>query len=115
MLFFLWTPSAHSSVFFFQAEDGIRDPLVTGVQTCALPISGHAALGPRAAWPGATRIAISGTIGGARAQFNGDGASGQGRSPDRRGDSLHGADRSRAGRVGSLARVCARRDRTAPA
>src|SRR6266849_9224223 len=28
--------------FFFQAEDGIRDPLVTGVQTCALPIS-HAA------------------------------------------------------------------------
>src|SRR2546425_652798 len=26
-------------VFFFQAEDGIRDKLVTGVQTCALPIS----------------------------------------------------------------------------
>src|SRR6266536_5051635 len=26
------------SFFFFQAEDGIRDPLVTGVQTCALPI-----------------------------------------------------------------------------
>src|SRR5258708_2042017 len=25
--------------FFFQAEDGIRDDLVTGVQTCALPIS----------------------------------------------------------------------------
>src|SRR5207247_7547777 len=25
-------------VFFFQAEDGIRYPLVTGVQTCALPI-----------------------------------------------------------------------------
>src|SRR5207247_5843669 len=25
--------------FVFQAEDGIRDPLVTGVQTCALPIS----------------------------------------------------------------------------
>src|SRR5207247_3895604 len=25
--------------FFLQAEDGIRDPLVTGVQTCALPIS----------------------------------------------------------------------------
>ena len=24
--------------FFFQAEDGIRDRLVTGVQTCALPI-----------------------------------------------------------------------------
>src|SRR6266404_5914446 len=26
------------AVFFFQAEDGIRDKLVTGVQTCALPI-----------------------------------------------------------------------------
>src|SRR3712207_7535847 len=29
-------------VFFFQAEDGIRDIGVTGVQTCALPISGPA-------------------------------------------------------------------------
>src|SRR6266496_2803240 len=28
--------------FFFQAEDGIRDLYVTGVQTCALPISGRA-------------------------------------------------------------------------
>src|SRR5256885_4815685 len=27
--------------FFFQAEDGIRDYKVTGVQTCALPISRH--------------------------------------------------------------------------
>ena len=27
------------SCFFFQAEDGIRDRDVTGVQTCALPIS----------------------------------------------------------------------------
>src|ERR1019366_7861867 len=27
------------SCFFFQAEDGIRDWSVTGVQTCALPIS----------------------------------------------------------------------------
>src|SRR2546422_6238586 len=26
--------------FFFQAEDGIRDVAVTGVQTCALPIFG---------------------------------------------------------------------------
>src|SRR5256884_3428138 len=26
-------------IFFFQAEDGIRDVAVTGVQTCALPIS----------------------------------------------------------------------------
>src|SRR6478609_3056880 len=40
--------------FFFQAEDGIRDKLVTGVQTCALPISGRsgniaAATTPKAA------------------------------------------------------------------
>src|SRR5439155_10875327 len=29
----------HHGIFFFQAEDGIRDGHVTGVQTCALPIS----------------------------------------------------------------------------
>src|SRR5437867_8073814 len=29
----------YRSYFFFQAEDGIRDRTVTGVQTCALPIS----------------------------------------------------------------------------
>src|SRR5687768_17833535 len=28
----------HFFFFFFQAEDGIRDVAVTGVQTCALPI-----------------------------------------------------------------------------
>ena len=32
--------------FFFQAEDGIRDDLVTGVQTCALPISFLVAAAP---------------------------------------------------------------------
>src|SRR5437870_9397631 len=31
--------------FFFQAEDGIRDGHVTGVQTCALPISPSQAAG----------------------------------------------------------------------
>src|SRR3989441_2078269 len=31
--------NVHIFFFFFQAEDGIRDKLVTGVQTCALPIS----------------------------------------------------------------------------
>src|SRR2546430_3965840 len=30
--------SAEVRLFFFQAEDGIRDLTVTGVQTCALPI-----------------------------------------------------------------------------
>src|SRR5437868_14352178 len=34
--------------FFFQAEDGIRDRIVTGVQTCALPISAPAEVA--AAW-----------------------------------------------------------------
>src|SRR5438132_12560403 len=36
-------------IFFFQAEDGIRDHCVTGVQTCALPIlarKGTELLGP---------------------------------------------------------------------
>src|SRR5437667_4631560 len=32
-------PTPSLSPFFFQAEDGIRDRDVTGVQTCALPIS----------------------------------------------------------------------------
>src|SRR6266536_3869110 len=32
-------PSSPFLFFFFQAEVGIRAPLVTGVQTCALPIS----------------------------------------------------------------------------
>src|SRR5438552_8653556 len=39
--------------FFFQAEDGIRDDLVTGVQTCALPIL--AAAGARSCSIGPTR------------------------------------------------------------
>src|SRR5947207_14625092 len=34
------------TVIFFQAEDGIRDHCVTGVQTCALPISRPARGGP---------------------------------------------------------------------
>src|SRR5256886_4280704 len=32
--------ASYCSCFFFQAEDGIRDLTVTGVQTCALPICG---------------------------------------------------------------------------
>src|SRR5690606_39895352 len=36
--------------FFFQAEDGIRDFHVTGVQTCALPISSSSCC-----WPAASR------------------------------------------------------------
>src|SRR5256885_6634753 len=33
-----YTPRVCRASFFFQAEDGIRDYKVTGVQTCALPI-----------------------------------------------------------------------------
>src|SRR5690349_24508507 len=42
--------------FFFQAEDGIRDLYVTGVQTCALPIfrAGGGA-GPLSSWERARR------------------------------------------------------------
>src|SRR2546430_11592894 len=39
------------SFFFFQAEDGIRDLTVTGVQTCALPISHRLALRRQPALP----------------------------------------------------------------
>src|SRR5699024_11863072 len=48
--------------FFFQAEDGIRDRNVTGVQTCALPIS------PRAASPAAAPRAPVAARGGAAAR-----------------------------------------------
>src|SRR5256885_2300289 len=34
----MWPYTTSAVVFFFQAEDGIRDYKVTGVQTCALPI-----------------------------------------------------------------------------
>src|SRR5882762_5536707 len=42
-LFLSCMTSLFENCFFFQAEDGIRDSSVTGVQTCALPISVTAA------------------------------------------------------------------------
>src|SRR6266436_4540878 len=43
-------------VFFFQAEDGIRDVAVTGVQTCALPIlEGHRREPASSSWDVAQR------------------------------------------------------------
>src|SRR5260370_3253252 len=36
-----WNRALCYTSFFFQAEDGIRDSSVTGVQTCALPICSH--------------------------------------------------------------------------
>src|SRR2546425_8990344 len=44
-------------VFFFQAEDGIRDKLVTGVQTCALPI-----LAPAFVFSGAGYLLVLATL-----------------------------------------------------
>src|SRR5256885_9392888 len=38
MMSFDYSPMRRLYFFFFQAEDGIRDYKVTGVQTCALPI-----------------------------------------------------------------------------
>src|SRR5256885_11922707 len=42
--------------FFFQAEDGIRDYKVTGVQTCALPIYEVLAVQPAVRVEGAARL-----------------------------------------------------------
>src|SRR5207245_7027496 len=47
--------------FFFQAEDGIRAATVTGVQTCALPISAHSPaltgdVAPLAPGPGPAQV-----------------------------------------------------------
>src|SRR5437660_2584741 len=49
---------ACSLLFFFQAEDGIRDGHVTGVQTCALPIS-HSASSASAWTPSASGSATT--------------------------------------------------------
>src|SRR5687767_15400029 len=51
--------------FFFQAEDGIRDKLVTGVQTCALPIFGDEIL----VRPG-DKIPLDGTVVGGYSDVN---------------------------------------------
>src|SRR2546425_10200451 len=59
--------------FFFQAEDGIRDKLVTGVQTCALPISARSRRGPRRPDDSPARRAAA-TAGGEAARTQGAGA-----------------------------------------
>src|ERR1041384_3831807 len=55
------SPIANHITFFFQAEDGIRDKLVTGVQTCALPISGETTSAPRVG-DGLIRLDASGKV-----------------------------------------------------
>src|SRR5438034_11079252 len=73
--------------FFFQAEDGIRDHCVTGVQTCALPIS-------EVRWKAADilgqlgvaglRAELSQDVGGLPADFRGFPVAGVSRSEERR-------------------------------
>src|SRR5690606_40672215 len=46
--------------FFFQAEDGIRDFHVTGVQTCALPICMEYAKGKFSVVSGSSRLELDG-------------------------------------------------------
>src|SRR5690606_40896727 len=86
------------SYFFFQAEDGIRDFHVTGVQTCALPISERS--------PGAHGRHGAGA--GPLAREGRGGAAPPDRSPDgdaRPGRPAHGAgDRSEERRVGKEGR-----------
>src|SRR4051794_41769236 len=49
--------------FFFQAEDGIRDGRVTGVQTCALPISrGSARASAACQWAACPAPAVPGAF-----------------------------------------------------
>src|SRR5690606_40466101 len=77
--------------FFFQAEDGIRDFHVTGVQTCALPIWPHP--GPRRAAKRRPRAPVALFVGGEHGGAAGDGA------PAPRGRARAGA-RSEERRVG---------------
>src|SRR5687768_17871175 len=105
-LFYLFSISAVGLVnlfFFFQAEGGIRDLAVTGVQTCALPISrnhsgpapGSCSRRPRrpttCRWTGATWSSSSGPTRGPTTTRSptspgrpGCGPAGTGRSEERR-------------------------------
>src|SRR2546422_1736773 len=55
--------------FFFQAEDGIRDVAVTGVQTCALPISLGPALSSFAISGGKAFTQVRRAVGGQDKEF----------------------------------------------
>src|SRR5256885_12933867 len=48
--------------FFFQAEDGIRDYKVTGVQTCALPIWQKNSPSPQTAEPAGVGIVLDASV-----------------------------------------------------
>src|SRR5260370_15848449 len=87
--------------FFFQAEDGIRDSSVTGVQTCALPISRRLRGAPQSTGTGEAAARAGGA---ARAQFGHD-ARGYGllqvpeRGPERR---RHGNEEGDGARLGKF-------------
>src|SRR2546430_7883219 len=86
-----------SLFFFFQAEDGIRDLTVTGVQTCALPISRRGGVPPAAAGEGLRRAPARGGGAGARAR---------GAGPSRHAARTSGHARPRSeGRSGPAAQV----------
>src|SRR5205823_11558998 len=70
--------------FFFQAEDGIRDKLVTGVQTCALPISSASISGGQFAVGTALEIDALEQAGIARADVFIASTDGDNRSEERR-------------------------------
>src|SRR3989449_8016913 len=75
--------TCHVCFFFFQAEDGIRDVAVTGVQTCALPIwrSGYSM---RAIASAARRRSISPSGGGRRSPNSPSGSAARGVMDPRR-------------------------------
>src|SRR3712207_9301140 len=75
-------------VFFFQAEDGIRDIGVTGVQTCALPIC--------------SRPSTAATGSGSRSSRGAGGSRAWGRSRRARGARPSGTDRKSAGQGKSV-------------
>src|SRR5256885_13081935 len=83
------------SVFFFQAEDGIRDYKVTGVQTCALPISAGVAGRDYRVCDDA-ELARLRRANRARVEL----AGGAGRAPDGRAGRGAGRERSEERRVG---------------
>src|SRR2546425_8854630 len=70
--------------FFFQAEDGIRDKLVTGVQTCALPIYRRRPRHARGGGPRARFAAAPRGRGRPRAGARAPARAGGGRSEERR-------------------------------
>src|SRR5260370_2844349 len=80
--------------FFFQAEDGIRDSSVTGVQTCALPISPDEAAASPEVDAATGRAAAASTSGEAAASSGGSDT----------GSSSTSASRSEERRVGKECR-----------